>query len=52
MTLEDTTYQISEGDTSVEIKLVLNQPSCEPVSIVVQPRIHMFGNPETIASGK
>lgn len=52
ITLEDTTYFVSEDDGSVEIKLVLDQPSCVPIGVVVQPRIHMFGDPSNIASGK
>lgn len=52
ITLEDTNYLVSEDDGFVEIKLVLDQPSCVPISIIVQPRIHMFGDPNNIASGK
>ena len=51
VTLEDTTYQVSEDDGFVEIKLLLDQPTCVSISIVVQPEIHMFGDPENIASG-
>jgi len=50
--LEDTTYPVSEDAGFVQIKLVLNQPSCVPIRINVQPRIHAFGDPNNIASGK
>lgn len=52
ITLEDTTYLVSEDDGFVEIKLVLDQPSCVSISIVVQPRIRIFGGPDNIASRK
>ena len=52
VTLNDTTYQVSEDHGFVEIKLLLDQPSCITIDIVVQPEIHMFGDPENIASGK
>ena len=52
VTLEDTTYQVSEDDGFVEIRLLLDQPACVSISVVVQPEIHMFGDPGDIASGK
>lgn len=48
----DTTYLVSEDDEFVEITLVLDNPSCVSITIFVQPRIHMFGAFNTIASGK
>ena len=52
VTLDNTAYLVPEDDGFVEIELLLDQPSCVTINIVVQPRIRMFGDPENIASGK
>ena len=52
VTLDNTAYLVPEDEGFVEIELLLDQPSCVTINIVVQPRIRMFGDPENIASGK
>ena len=51
ISLDDTTYTENEDAGTVEIKLLLNRPSCLPITVIVQPEIHA-GDPSFVASSK
>ena len=51
ITLDDTTYMENEDAGTVEIKLLLDRPSCLPITVIVQPEIHA-GDPSFVASSK
>ena len=51
ITFEDTTYTVNEDAGAVEIKLLLDQPSCLPINVIVQPVIR-DGDSSIVASSK